>query len=114
MHQGEILGLIGPNGAGKSTLFNLINGVFAPNSGKIVFDGIDITGEKPFVVARHGLARTHQIVQPLTNMTVLENCTVGACFGRENLPLHRAQRRRPARRCTSPASTTASICWPCT
>jgi branched-chain amino acid transport system ATP-binding protein len=91
LHQGEILGLIGPNGAGKSTLFNLINGVFAPNSGKIVFDGIDITGERPFVVARHGLARTHQIVQPLTNMTVLENCTVGACFGRENLPLHRAQ-----------------------
>ena len=90
MRQGEILGLIGPNGAGKSTLFNLINGVFAPNSGRIVFDGIDITGEKPFLVARHGLARTHQIVQPLTNMTVLENCTVGACFGRENLPLHRA------------------------
>jgi branched-chain amino acid transport system ATP-binding protein len=88
--EGEILGLIGPNGAGKSTLFNLINGVFPPNAGRIVFDGIDITGEKPFVVARHGLARTHQIVQPLTNMTVLENCTVGACFGRENLPLHRA------------------------
>jgi branched-chain amino acid transport system ATP-binding protein len=92
---GEILGLIGPNGAGKSTLFNLINGVFAPNSGTIVFDGIDITGAKPFVVARHGLARTHQIVQPLTNMTVEENCTVGACFGRENLPL--AQAREVAR-----------------
>jgi branched-chain amino acid transport system ATP-binding protein len=88
--EGEILGLIGPNGAGKSTLFNLINGVFAPNSGTIVFNGIDITGAKPFVVARHGLARTHQIVQPLTNMTVLENCMVGACFGRENLPLSRA------------------------
>src|SRR5579863_6220867 len=88
---GEILGLIGPNGAGKSTLFNLINGVFAPNTGKIVFNGIDITGEKPFIVARHGLARTHQIVQPLTDLTVLENCTVGACFGRENLPLHRAR-----------------------
>jgi len=90
MQPGEILGLIGPNGAGKSTLFNLINGVFVPNSGRIVFNGIDITGEKPFLVAHHGLARTHQIVQPLTNMTVLENCTVGACFGREDLPLHRA------------------------
>jgi branched-chain amino acid transport system ATP-binding protein len=95
IQEGEILGLIGPNGAGKSTLFNLINGVFPPNSGKIVFSGIDITGEKPFIVARHGLARTHQIVQPLTNMTVLENCTVGACFGRENLPL--AQAREVAR-----------------
>jgi branched-chain amino acid transport system ATP-binding protein len=87
---GEILGLIGPNGAGKSTLFNLVNGVFVPDSGRVVFNGIDITGEKPFLIARHGLARTHQIVQPLTNMTVLENCTVGACFGRENLALHRA------------------------
>jgi branched-chain amino acid transport system ATP-binding protein len=90
MREGEILGLIGPNGAGKSTLFNLINGVFTPNSGRIVFTGVDITGERPFMVARHGIARTHQIVQPLTNMTVLENCTVGACFGRENLPLGRA------------------------
>ena len=48
-------------------------------------------GERPYRVARHGLARTHQIVQPLTNMTVLENCTVGACFGRDNLPLARAR-----------------------
>jgi len=90
MREGEILGLIGPNGAGKSTLFNLINGVFTPNSGRIVFAGRDITGERPFMIARCGIARTHQIVQPLTNMTVLENCTVGACFGRDNLPLHRA------------------------
>jgi branched-chain amino acid transport system ATP-binding protein len=91
LRDGEILGLIGPNGAGKSTLFNLINGVLAPDSGRIVFDGIDITGEKPYRIARRGLARTHQIVQPLVNMTVLENCTVGACFGRENLSLGRAR-----------------------
>jgi branched-chain amino acid transport system ATP-binding protein len=91
VNEGEILGLIGPNGAGKSTLFNLINGVFAPDTGRIVFAGIDITGAKPYHVARHGLARTHQIVQPFTNMTVLDNCTVGACFGRDNLPLARAQ-----------------------
>ncbi|MGH7247471.1 MAG: ABC transporter ATP-binding protein [Pseudomonadota bacterium] len=90
VHQGEILGLIGPNGAGKSTLFNLINGVFAPDHGRIIFDGIDITGERPYRVARYGLARTHQIVQPLTNLTVLDNCIVGACFGRQNLPLARA------------------------
>jgi len=95
MRQGEILGLIGPNGAGKSTLFNLINGVFMPDTGRITFNGTDITGQKPYRVARAGLARTHQIVQPLTNMTVLENCTVGACFGRENLPL--AQARDAAR-----------------
>jgi branched-chain amino acid transport system ATP-binding protein len=91
VREGEILGLIGPNGAGKSTLFNLINGVFAPDTGRIVFNGAEITGERPYRIARQGLARTHQIVQPLTNMTVLENCTVGACFGRENLPLARAR-----------------------
>ncbi len=90
MREGEILGLIGPNGAGKSTLFNLINGVFRPDTGRISFAGDDITGDKPYNIARRGLARTHQIVQPLTNMTVLENCTVGACFGRENLPLGKA------------------------
>jgi branched-chain amino acid transport system ATP-binding protein len=90
VNQGEILGLIGPNGAGKSTLFNLVNGVYKPDTGRILFNGSDITGQKPYRVAHYGLARTHQIVQPLTNMTVLENCTVGACFGRENLPLARA------------------------
>ena len=87
----EILGLIGPNGAGKSTVFNLINGVFAPDQGRVTFTGTDLTGKPPYRVARHGLARTHQIVQPLADLTVLENCTVGACFGRENLPLHRAR-----------------------
>jgi branched-chain amino acid transport system ATP-binding protein len=87
VRDGEILGLIGPNGAGKSTVFNLINGVYPPDTGRIMFKGQDITGEPPYRIARHGLARTHQIVQPLVGMTVLENCTVGACFGREHLPL---------------------------
>ncbi len=89
--EGEILGLIGPNGAGKSTVFNLINGVHAPDKGRILFQGTDITGEPPYRVARHGLARAHQIVQPLTGLSVFENCTVGACFGRENLPLKAAR-----------------------
>ena len=89
--ESEILGLIGPNGAGKSTVFNLVNGVFAPDGGRVTFHGIDITGAAPYRVARSGIARTHQIVQPLTDLTVLENCTVGACFGHDNLPLERAR-----------------------
>ncbi len=88
---GELLGLIGPNGAGKSTVFNLINGVITPDSGRIGFDGADITGKPPHIVARHGIARAHQIVQPLAGLSVLENCTVGACFGRENLPMAKAR-----------------------
>src|SRR6185312_13702365 len=73
--KGEIVGLIGPNGAGKTTLFNLINGVLAADTGRIVFNGNNIVGQKPYAIARQGLARTHQIVQPLTNMSVLDNCT---------------------------------------
>ncbi len=91
VNAGEIVGLIGPNGAGKTTLFNLINGIHVPDTGRIVFNGMDITAAKSYRIARYGLARTHQIVQPLSNMTVLENCMVGACFGRENLPLARAR-----------------------
>ncbi len=88
---GEILGLIGPNGAGKSTVFNLINGVVKPNSGTVTFEGVDITGMAPYLVARRGLARTFQIVQPLLGLTVFENCEVAACFGRENLALASAR-----------------------
>jgi len=91
LNKGEILGLIGPNGAGKTTLFNVVNGVHRCDAGAITFDGLDITGMSPDKVVRLGLARTHQIVQPLANMSVLENVTVGACFGRERLGLNAAR-----------------------
>ncbi len=94
--EGEIFGLIGPNGAGKTTLFNLVNGVIRPDTGKVVFRGHDITGMAPYDVVRRGLARTHQIVKPLSDMTVVENVTVGACFGADQLPLMQA--RETARR----------------
>ncbi len=81
--EGQILGLIGPNGAGKTTLFNVINGVYRPDGGRIVFRGEDITGLPSYEVARRGLARAHQVVRPLADLTVRENVMVGACFGRE-------------------------------
>ena len=90
--EGEILGLIGPNGAGKTTLFNVINGVYRPEAGRVIFRGQDITGLPPYEVARLGLARTHQIVRPLNELSVRENVTVGACFGRRNYGLAEAQR----------------------
>jgi len=90
VHPGEVVGLIGPNGAGKSTAFNLVNGVIRPDRGTVTFDGEDITGLRPDRVAKRGIARAHQIVQPLAGMTVMENCLVGACFGRENLPVSAA------------------------
>jgi branched-chain amino acid transport system ATP-binding protein len=88
--EGQILGLIGPNGAGKTTLFNAINGVYPPDEGRILFRDKDITRSKIYHHARMGMARTHQIVQPLNELTVRENVMVGACFGRENLGLGRA------------------------
>ncbi len=83
--EGEILGLIGPNGAGKTTLFNVVNGVHKADQGTITFAGKDITGCSPDQVVHFGLARTHQIVKPLNDLSVLDNVTVGACFGREYL-----------------------------
>ena len=81
----KFVGLIGPNGAGKTTLFNLVNGVLKPDQGSIIFGDHDITGWPPEKIARHGLARTHQIVKPLNELTVLDNVVVGACFGSEHL-----------------------------
>lgn len=89
--EGQILGLIGPNGAGKTTLFNVINGVYPPEEGRVIFRGQDITGWKPYHVARLGLARTFQIVQPLSGLTVLQNVMAGACFGHESRSLGQAQ-----------------------
>lgn len=84
MPDGQVLGIIGPNGAGKTTLFNVINGVFKPEEGRITFRERDVTGLRPDLLARLGLARTHQIVRPLNDLTVRENVMTGACFGREN------------------------------
>jgi len=71
--EGEILGLIGPNGAGKSTIFNLITGVLKPTRGKIFFQGKDITGKKPYAIARLGIGRTFQLNPLFAEFTVLEN-----------------------------------------
>ena len=78
IEQGEIIGLIGPNGAGKTTLFNCVVGYHQPDSGKVVFRGKEITGFKPFLTNREGIARTFQITKVTTGMTVLENVMVGA------------------------------------
>ena len=90
--EGEIFGIIGPNGAGKTTLFNVINGVYPPTRGQVKFRGEDVTGLPPYDLSKRGIARTYQVVRPLGELTVRENVTVGACFGRENLPLEKAEK----------------------
>ena len=78
LDEGEILGLIGPNGAGKTTLFNIISGEIPPDEGSIHFNGSDITGLKPHVIAQKGLVRTFQIAKPFAKLSVVENVMVGA------------------------------------
>jgi branched-chain amino acid transport system ATP-binding protein len=82
VERGEILGMIGPNGAGKSTLFNVIAGVYRPDQGEVILSGKDISGWKPHRVCRAGIAKTSQIVQPFTQMTVFENVLVGGLHGK--------------------------------
>jgi branched-chain amino acid transport system ATP-binding protein len=75
--RGEVFALIGPNGAGKTTLFNNVTGLFQPTSGRVVFDGRDITGSKPHNVARLGIARTFQNIRLFSYMSCLDNVRVG-------------------------------------
>jgi branched-chain amino acid transport system ATP-binding protein len=78
--EGEIIGLIGPNGAGKTTFVNVVTGVLKPTSGSILFRGNHIGGLRPDLVARAGVARTFQVVQPFPRMTVRENVAAAALF----------------------------------
>lgn len=76
--EGEVHALIGPNGAGKSTLFHLISGRIVPTSGQILFNGADITGLRPAIISRRGLARSFQQTSAFKDMTVAENIAVAA------------------------------------
>ena len=85
VEKGQIVGLIGPNGSGKTTLFNVITGFHPADSGKVLFNGKEITRCKPYEIARLGLARTFQIVRPLLGLSVLDNVTTAVLYGRENI-----------------------------
>lgn len=86
VEEGEFIGLIGPNGSGKTTAFNCITGFYKPTSGKVIFDGKDITGLPPPKICKMGIARTFQIPRPFPNLTVLENVMGGAIGIGESIP----------------------------
>ena len=88
--KGEVLGVLGPNGAGKTTLFNLILGVLPATSGKVIFEGREMTGMRPWDRCRAGIGRTYQTPRPFSNMSVYENVLAGAVSG-GRLPLRQAR-----------------------
>ena len=94
IEQGQITGLIGPNGAGKTTLFNLIAGAFAPDQGRILFQGKPIQRLPSNAICKRGIARTFQMVRPFLSLTVLHNVVMAAAFGSATpLSLPQAEQR---------------------
>lgn len=77
VHRGEVSSLIGPNGAGKTTVFNVVTGIYRPESGRVIFQGEDLTGWKAFRIVERGIARTFQNIRLFSNMTCMENVMAG-------------------------------------
>src|SRR3954452_3240477 len=77
IRRGGIVTIIGPNGAGKTTFFNMLTGLYKPDAGRVAFEGTDITGERPDVITKLGVARTFQNIRLFGTMTALENVMVG-------------------------------------
>jgi branched-chain amino acid transport system ATP-binding protein len=96
--EGEIFAVIGPNGAGKTTLFNMIAGVFAPNSGTVTFAGERIDGLSSDQICRRGIGRTFQIVKPFPALSVEDNVIVGALLRRHQVAGARAHAHEVLRR----------------
>ena len=94
VEKGEIHALIGPNGAGKTTLFNLVSGFLTPSAGTIIFDGKNVTNDKPYHLCSKGLVRTYQIVQPFRGMTTLDNVMVGGFTHTDRVSLAREKAMR--------------------
>ena len=86
VNKGEIVSIIGPNGAGKSTLFSCITGFHRLDKGRVFFKGQDITNRKPHIIGKLGIVRTFQIVQVISDMTVLENVMTGAFLRYTGVP----------------------------
>lgn len=102
IEEGELVGLIGPNGAGKTTFFNLLTGYIRPTSGRVVFEGRDLTGKKPHAVASRGVIRSFQQDNVFADFTVLQNVqlashlTAGINFWQTVLKTRGSRRREEA------------------
>lgn len=87
IRRGELMAIVGPNGAGKTTLFNVINGVYPADEGRILFEDVDVTRIPAYRRAHLGMGRTFQIPRPFASATVRENIAIGAMFGADGSKL---------------------------
>ncbi len=99
LERGEILGLIGPNGAGKTTLVSLVSGTLDPSAGELLFEGRSILGVAAFRRAHQGIGRTFQVMKPFPGLSVLDNVSIGALFGKGGGERKLARAREQAREC---------------
>jgi branched-chain amino acid transport system ATP-binding protein len=97
VEEGEIVSVIGPNGAGKTTLFNVITGIYPPDSGEVLLDGSSLLGLDPHEICNRGIARTFQTLRLFLNMTVKEN-VMAAAYGRTRAGVLRSIFRTPGQR----------------
>ena len=97
--QGEILGIIGPNGAGKTTLFNVISGFYAPDGGRVLLDGRDVSKLPAHQICALGLCRTFQLVKPFGNLSVEDNVMIGALTRLPSVAAAREEARRMVALC---------------
>jgi branched-chain amino acid transport system ATP-binding protein len=91
--RGEIVGLLGPNGSGKTTVFNLITGVYLPDSGKITFEGEDITNELTWRIVLKGVSRTYQATKVFPFQTVLDNVVIAMIARARKMRMHETSRK---------------------
>jgi len=97
--EGEILGIIGPNGAGKTTLFNVISGFYAPDEGRVLLDGRDVSKLPAHQICALGLCRTFQLVKPFGNLSVEDNVMIGALTRLPSVAAAREEARRMVALC---------------
>ncbi|MDA8277492.1 MAG: ATP-binding cassette domain-containing protein [Actinomycetota bacterium] len=101
LFEGQALGLVGPNGSGKTTLVNTVCGLYKPENGRVILDGIDVTGKQPHYLARAGINRTFQIPKPFKDLSVSENVLVSSIHSKNKVSITEVLEKVKLRDCAN-------------